>query len=90
MDGPFPAVVFLHECAAIKSYQEVWAERFPSWGYVAFQVVSFGPRGILAICADLDLIMNTVPKPTQDAYDAKTYLVGLPFIDRNRVGVMGW
>ncbi len=88
--GPFPAIVLLHECAGIKSYQDVWADRFASWGYVAFQVDSFGSRGISAICTDLDIILNTVPKRTQDAYNAKSYLLGLPFIDRNRIIVMGW
>ena len=89
-NGPFPAVVLLHECAGIKSYQDVWAERFASWGYVAFQVDSFGPRGLSTICEDSLLILTLIYKRAQDAYDAKTYLIGLPFFDRNRVGVIGW
>ena len=89
-NGPFPAVVLLHECAGIKSYQDVWAERLASWGYVALQVDSFGPRGLSNICTDLSLIFSEVYKRTHDAYDAKSYLAGLPFVDRNRIAVMGW
>jgi dienelactone hydrolase len=88
--GPLPAIVLLHECAGIKSYQDVWAERFASWGYVAIQVDSFGPRGLSSICTDALLLTSLIQQRTLDAYDAKTYLVGLPFVDRNRVGVMGW
>jgi dienelactone hydrolase len=89
-NGPFPAIVLLHGCAGIKSYQDVWAGRFASWGYVAFQVDSLGPRGLSSICEDASLIISLIHKRTQDAYDAKTYLAGLDFVDRNRVGVMGW
>jgi dienelactone hydrolase len=89
-NGPFPAIVLLHGCAGIKSYQDMWAGRFASWGYVAFQVDSLGPRGLSSICEDASLIISLIHKRTQDAYDAKTYLAGLDFVDRNRVGVMGW
>jgi len=89
-DGPFPAVVLLHGCGGIRSYQDVWTEKFASWGYVAFQVDSFGPRGLSSVCGDATLLTSIISKRSQDAYDAKTYLVGLPFVDRNRVGVMGW
>ena len=89
-NGPFPAVVLLHGCGGFREYQDVWAEKLAGWGYVAFQVDSFRPRGISSICEDLSLITSLIYKRAQDAYDAKTYLTGLPFVDRNRVGVMGW
>jgi len=31
-----------------------------------------------------------VEKRVYDAYDAKTYLSGLPFVDRGRIAVLGW
>jgi dienelactone hydrolase len=90
-DGPFPAVALLHGCRGIRGDRDAqWAERLASWGYVALQVDSFGPRGLSSICEDLSLIFSIVPKRTQDAYDAKSYLSELPFVDRNRIGVMGW
>lgn len=89
-DGPFPTVVLLHGASGILSYQDIWRERLASWGYVAFQVDSFGPRGILNVVDDPSLLFSIIPKRAQDAYDAKSYLAGLPFVDRNRIGIMGW
>jgi len=90
-DGPFPAVVLLHGCDGIMANRDdLWAERFASWGYVAFQVDSFGPRGLSSICEDLALVFSIVAARALDTYDAKSYLAGLPFVDRNRIAVMGW
>jgi dienelactone hydrolase len=88
-DGPFPAVVLMHGCGGISKYQQNWADKLASWGYVAFVLDSFGPRGeTKGICANTMLIPATVR--SQDAYDAKAYLSGLPFVDRNRVAAMGF
>ena len=89
-DGPFHAVVVLHGCSGLHKYFDVWAERLASWGYVTLQVDSFGPRGESNICRDSILIYDLLTKRAQDAYDAKSYLVGLPFVDPNRIAVMGW
>ena len=87
-NGPFPAIVMLHGCRGIDKAQDAWAERFASWGYVALQVDSLAHRGEKDICAAPFI----VPFPTrvQDAYDSKSYLGGLPFVDRNRIAVAGW
>jgi dienelactone hydrolase len=87
-DGPFPAVVMLHGCTGINKPIDDWADKLASWGYVALEVDSLGPRGLGDICA------NVVQLPfhtrAHDAYDAKFYLSGLSFVDRNRIGLMGW
>ena len=45
-EGPFPAVVMLHGCNGLwRPWDDLWAGRLVRWGYVAFQVDSFGPRG---------------------------------------------
>ena len=86
--GPFPAVVMLHGCGGIKSREDVWVKRIVNWGYVALQVDSFTPRGHTNICSSTRIIP---PKTrAQDAHDARSYLGGLPFVDRNRIAVMGW
>jgi dienelactone hydrolase len=87
-DGPFPAVVLLHGCGGIVKNNDDWAERLTSWGYVALQVDSFGPRGQSNIYSNTMLI--PLHLRVQDAYDAKSYLAGFPFVDRNRIAVMGW
>jgi dienelactone hydrolase len=91
-NGPFPAVVLLHGCGGFRADRDdLWAERFANWGYVALQVDSLGPRGLSSVCEDSPLsLVDLIHHRIKDAYDAKTYLIGLPFVDRNRVGVMGW
>jgi dienelactone hydrolase len=89
-DGPFPAIVMLHGCDGIEDKYTQWAGRLASWGYVSLQVDSFGPRNRSNICGDIELSYEMIPKRAQDAYDGKTYLNGLPFVDRKRIAVMGW
>jgi dienelactone hydrolase len=90
--GPFPAVVLLHGCGGIQPKRDHrWAERLTGWGYVTLQADSFRPRGLSNVCTysgrdSADILRNRVA----DAYDAKEYLAGLPFVDRSRIAVMGW
>jgi dienelactone hydrolase len=87
-DGPFPAVVLMHGCAGINKAIDTWADRLASWGYVAIEVDSLAPRGEKEICSKIMAIPFNVR--SQDSYDAKAYLSGLPFVDRNRMAVMGF
>jgi dienelactone hydrolase len=90
-NGPFPAVVLLHSCHGIvRKFHDHWVEILESWGYVILQVDSFGPRGETNICGNFLYHTISSPKRAQDAYDAKSYLTGLPFVDRNRIAVLGW
>jgi dienelactone hydrolase len=90
--GPFPAVVLMHGCGGIQPKRDHrWAERLVAWGYVTLQVDSLGPRGISSVCAySASDSMDIVNKRVNDAYDAKRYLAQLPFVDRNRIAIMGW
>jgi dienelactone hydrolase len=90
-DGPFPAVVLLHGCGGInKGRDNAWVNRLVKLGYAALQLDSFAPRGMSNICTDWNLIVGMIGKRAQDAYEAKSYLGNLSFIDRNRIAVMGW
>ncbi len=85
-DGPSPAVVLLHGCAGIDKCYDDWADKLASWGYVALEVDSLGPRGLSETCSG-PLSYQIF---AEDAYDAKSYLNALPFVDRNRIGLMGF
>ena len=91
-DGPFPAVVLLHGCGGMQSRRDNrWAERLSAWGYVTLEVDSFRPRGISSVCTYTgSAAIDIVEKRLRDAYDAKRYLSGLPFVDKDRIAVMGW
>jgi dienelactone hydrolase len=89
--GPYPAIVMLHGASGIegrKKYLDKWIQRLAGWGYVSLLVDSFGPRGESDILTNMYLI--PVQKRAQDAHDAKSYLAELPFVNRNRIALMGW
>ena len=84
-DGPFPALVLLHDCYGLHVTHKKWAERLVEWGYVALLVDSLGPRGI-----DDCLLGLSAWDVGNDAYGALNYLESLDFVDANRVGLIGW
>lgn len=82
-NGPFPAIILLHGSFGFDEHYDVWAERIASWGYVALQMDSFGPRDKLSI--------SSLPsKRAENICYAESYLAGLPFVDNKRIGVIGW
>ena len=88
--GPFPAVVMLHGCSGITKYYDIWVQRLISWGYVTLMVDSLGPRGESDICEGSRVTLIPPHVRAQDAHDAKSYLSGLPFVNRNQIALMGW
>jgi dienelactone hydrolase len=90
-DGPFPAVVLMHSCGGIRPYHLHWAEQLQAQGYVALVVDSFGPRGIQTVCDNLALSSQMVQRErVDDAYGALAHLKSLPYVDGERVALMGW
>ena len=86
--GQFPAVVLLSGCNGISKFIEFWGDKLTSWGYVSLVLDSFGPRGEpKGICAKAMDIPPSVR--SQDAFDAKVYLSGLPYVNPNLIAVMG-
>lgn len=90
--GPFPAVVLLHGCRGIQPYQRQWASELVEWGYVALLVDSYRPRDIVETCTGSTDAYNDVVYVGQarDAHGALTHLQQLPFVDANRIGIVGW
>jgi dienelactone hydrolase len=84
--GPSPAVVLLHGCnGGWQKLDERWGPRIASWGYVTLTVDRFGPRGITSACT------GGLPAATIfDAYRALAFLVQQPFVDPDRVAVIGF
>ena len=83
--GPAPAVVLLHSCNGNWGrLDERWGKPIASWGYVVLTVDSLGPRGLKSCDgrAPNDLAM--------DAYRALNFLVRDPFVDPDRIAVIGF
>ena len=92
-NGPFPAIVFLHGWCGHefgKPRSELWSSRLVDWGYATLQLDSFGPRNVSNDCSDkMELFLLSLSR-VQDAYDAKDFLAELPYIDQNRIAILGW
>lgn len=89
---PFPAVILLHDCFGLRSNQKNWAKKLSQWGYVTLQVDGFSPRNLSETCSDLGsaFYLGIGNNNVVDVYGALSYLRGLPFVDKNRIAVMGW
>ena len=92
-EGPFPAVILLHGCAGVRRKDTQWAEAFRQQGYVALVVDSLSGRGIMTwderrrICLGLDLWGST---RAGDLLATLAHARGLPFVDAQRIAVVGW
>ncbi len=86
--GPFPAMVLLHTCAGLSTNQHQWGEWFRTRLYAALVVDSFSPRHQNNVCG-----VGKNPSLSEvggDASGALAYLRSLPFVDGQRIGVIGW
>ena len=79
-DGPFPAVVMFPNGGGWQNTPGHWRERFNSWGYVTMEV------------GDETMILSQIePKPlVLQAIGALKYLQEIPYVDGNRIAIMGW
>ena len=87
--GPFPAVVLMHGCGGIHASIVRWADELKVLGYVTLLLDSFRPRSVFSICS------NPVRKASPamralDAHGALHFLQNLEFVDKGRIGLIGW
>ncbi len=86
--GAFAAVVLLHGCDGTDLHSD-WVERsFDDWPYVFLDVDSLGPRGIAHACEGYGQVSSKMR--ARDADAARRWLAAQPFIDSDRIAVMGW
>jgi dienelactone hydrolase len=86
-EGPFPAVVLLHTCGGLQQHVLEWAARLRAHGYVALVLDSFTPRGAKTVCDNWSVSLDEV---VADAFAALEHLRTRPFVDGQRIGVMGF
>ena len=86
-EGTAPAVVLLHTCEGLLPHVTIdWPKFLTSLGYVVLSIDSYTPRGY-AQCTERGTFKND---QTKDAFGALDYLAGLPFVDSQRIAVMGF
>jgi dienelactone hydrolase len=93
-DGPFPAVVILHDCSGLGPRSSGapwrWSSELARRGYVTIWPDSFSTRGHPAgVCTDATPPRIRPEQRAADALAALKHLQALPFIDHKRVAVMG-
>ena len=94
--GPFPAVVILHDCSGLGPHSsgapDRWAEKLLGWGYVVILPDSFSTRGYPdGVCTDNSKGRADV-RPIRRARDARMaleFLSTLPYVRKDRIGLMG-
>jgi len=89
-NGTFPALVVLPDCIGLTPFiRQTLTARLTSWGYVVLVVDSWTSRNAQAGC-----FLNGQEPPgvdrVADAYGGLFYLAGLPFVQRDRVGLIGF
>jgi len=91
-DGPFPALVLLHDCQGPQPFQDDWAATFRQSGYATLQVDSFSPRDVPGTCEDVlgEGVSGLGGERVMDAFGALFYLKQHPMIDPARIGAVGW
>jgi dienelactone hydrolase len=86
--GAFPAVVLMHGCHGVSESNRDWARWLADRGYVALVVDSWRPRGLAEACTPGEELPNTAR--FDDAIGALRWLHGRPYVDRERIGIIGW
>ena len=82
--GPFPAVVLLHSCLGLPADKRSIGEMIAGWGYVALFVDDFSTHGLKKTCS-VDF-----KEALSDAYGALAFLSRLPYVDKTRIGAVGY
>jgi dienelactone hydrolase len=93
-DGPFPAVVLMHDCSGLGPGSSGapwrWSSELMRLGYVTIWPDSFSTRGFpRGVCTEPGRAAVAPRIRVADAYAALAHLRGLPFVDARRVAVMG-
>jgi dienelactone hydrolase len=95
-EGPFPAVVVMHDCSGLGPRSSGapgrWAKELMAQGYVVLIPDSFTPRGfpdgVCTIPGSETVAANGYARAA-DAYGALAALRALPFVDGKRIGLIG-
>lgn len=86
--GPFPALVIHHSCGGVRSEILDWAKLAYEKGYVVFVLDSLGPRGLKTNCYPPTTVYPS--RGLKDAMHALAHLKTFPFVDKDRIGFIGF
>ncbi len=95
--GPFPAVVALHNCTGLSNrsgtfgarYRD-WGERLSKAGYVVLMPDSNGSRGVGSQCTTRARAIRNDRERVADANAARAWLQSQSWVAPDRVALLGW
>jgi dienelactone hydrolase len=96
-NGPFPAVVAMHNCAGLVNTSGTIATRYRDWaqqlvkaGFVVLFPDSYGSRGLGNQCANRNQTVRNDRERVADATAARHWLQQQPEVKPDRISLLGW
>ena len=87
--GPFPAIVLVHQCAGLNEAVLAWARRATNRNYAVLMLDSFADRGVASVCYGPKSGVNLL-RGVRDALQAEQHLRTKPFVDPDRIALVGF
>ncbi len=87
--GPFPALVLMHQCSGLNVAVAAWARAAVAHGYVVMLIDSLGPRSVKSVCFGPQNGVNFF-RGERDALQAAEHLRRMPFVDPQRLALVGF
>src|SRR6266404_4271142 len=87
--GPFPAIVMVHQCSGLNQAVLARAYKAVSMNYVVLLVNSLGPRGVTSVCYGPKAGVNLF-RGARDALQASEHLRRQPYVDKDRIALVGF
>lgn len=88
-DGPFPALVILHQCGGVNDAVAGWARDATRRGYAVLLVDSLRPRQVRSVCYGPRNGVNLF-RGARDVFQAADHLRKFSFVDPVRVSMVGF
>jgi dienelactone hydrolase len=96
-DAPRPALVLMHGCSGLLNAKgqilpiyRAWMRALVVQGYAVLTVDSASSRGFGQTCSPSPDRITMWRNRPKDAYAALQYLQAQPFVQADRIGLMGW
>jgi dienelactone hydrolase len=97
-DGPFPAVVALHDCDGLSDRQAAeaqqlyteWANILVGKGFVVLFPDSFSSRGVGSQCRESERKVHARREQVADANAARRWLQTQGYVKGDRISLLGW
>ena len=95
--GPYRTVLMMHGCSGlyrkngdIQINLAAWIDRFVDWGYLVLAVDGFKPRGFRSMCHRKKRPLHSLDDRPFDAYGGLAWLKKQPFVQKDRIALVGW